>query len=1092
MADKVALVRLRAQNDNYDRAMERSKQKTEELAATAPKVEQLGAKFETVGDKLTRRLTLPLVGLSAAGFKVASDFETTFARMVGLADVPADKIDQLRDSVLRLATETGKGPQELAEALYEAASAGLTAEQALAAVEVAARASAAGMGPTADIVGLVASATAAYGASAITAAEATDILVATIRAGRADPQELAGTLGRVLPIAAQLGIEFDEVGGAVAYLSNVFGDTNRTVTALQGFLVKLVSPSQQGRDALEDMGTSAADLQRAIDERGLQGALEHLREYGFAENQQALRSLFDDIEGFQAALALLNDRSGTLDDTLSEVANSTGALQDAFSTWLGTDSAKTAQAFQQITVALIEFGGKVAPLVAELAQLAGTVAGIVGIFPDWLVQLGLLTAIMGGPLLKAGGFVLSNFEQIKKVAQTLATAVSKAFDAMALGAYAAAGAMTTVAAATAALTVGIGALAFAWQASAQRAAQHKRDLADIEKAYWGASGALQFLTEETGKYLLEQSRFHDRNQIDDLNRLDISVIQLSEHLAQGAEGLEWFVRKAEEGGEITRVFRSGTNDLVDAMGNYVGTAGEAVAINGQLYVGNTDLIKSFQREQDLIEEVAQTKLQAALASGKLSTATENEIRAALESNTSKYAATEISLQYADALAAAGFEVDGVAAAQARLEQETDTATAALNDQLRVLDQLWSSMFGGASVSLSIDKAFAAFNATMSDTERSGGRAGRAIDAVAEKQKKLEQATEAAERANESWQRSIDDVERAQRELIDAQEELDRLLQGPTARDQAEALNRQRREELALEEARKKLAEAQEALAEAEASGDPEELAAARRNLERAELDLETQTWRLEDATKAYNEVANWSAETDKKVADARQRVTDAEKRLSQATTESERRLRELGKAQNEAADIAAKSPAEFAKAEGGVSRLRDRALDARSAFDQLSESIKGSVAQLLQLAVTDAAGSAAELQRLKAVVEKNPFLNDQQRRSLLEYISAAWHVTQGVPSWATPGFMPFDTGGVVPGPKGKPVPVLAHAGETILPTHKRPLESITAAPVLAGVGAASTDARRGDFIIQQATFGSDMRESVQHLDWWWRTQGAGV
>jgi hypothetical protein len=35
--------------------------------------------------------------------------------------------------------------------------------------------------------------------------------------------------------------------------------------------------------------------------------------------------------------------------------------------------------------------------------------------------------------------------------------------------------------------------------------------------------------------------------------------------------------------------------------------------------------------------------------------------------------------------------------------------------------------------------------------------------------------------------------------------------------------------------------------------------------------------------------------------------------------------------------------------------------------------------------------------------------------------------------WSLPG---FDTGGIVPGPLGAPVPILAHGGETVLPTHK--------------------------------------------------------
>ena len=396
-----------------------------------------------IGDKMTAGVTLPMVAAGGAAVKLGIDLDTTFSRMVGLAGVPAGEIDGLKESVLGLAGETGRAPQELADALYDAASAGLTSAQAMDAVEIAARGAAAGMGTTGEIVGLVASATAAYGAANIDAAKATDILTATIRAGRADPTELAGTLGRILPIAAQLGVGFDEVGGAVAYLSNVFGDTGRTVTAVSGLLVKMVSPSQQGRDALEEMGTSAEELQSAIDERGLMGALELLREKGFAGNQQALRALFDDIEGYQGALALLNDESGSLAGTMQEVAGSSGALGEAFSNAAETDGFKLQQAVAKIQTALIDLGGQIAPFVALVATGIGTVADVFGALPDGVqtavLAFGALLAAVG-PLLSIGG----------RVAATWGT-MSKVFDAAATGAFSLAGNLRSVATGAAAM-----------------------------------------------------------------------------------------------------------------------------------------------------------------------------------------------------------------------------------------------------------------------------------------------------------------------------------------------------------------------------------------------------------------------------------------------------------------------------------------------------------------------------------------------------------------------------------------------------------------------------------------------------------------
>jgi hypothetical protein len=64
-----------------------------------------------------------------------------------------------------------------------------------------------------------------------------------------------------------------------------------------------------------------------------------------------------------------------------------------------------------------------------------------------------------------------------------------------------------------------------------------------------------------------------------------------------------------------------------------------------------------------------------------------------------------------------------------------------------------------------------------------------------------------------------------------------------------------------------------------------------------------------------------------------------------------------------------------------------------------------------------------------------------------------WKMTLDGRAIATGGFQAFDTGGVVKGPKGSPQWVLAHGGETVLPTHKKPIDQfMPAAASLGGNG----------------------------------------
>ncbi|HRE02432.1 MAG TPA: phage tail tape measure protein, partial [Ilumatobacteraceae bacterium] len=334
------------------------------------------------------------------------------SRMVGLADVAADEVDGLKKSVLDLSRATGRGPQELANALYEAASSGLDTAQAMDAVTQAARGAAAGLGSSEEVVSLVASATTAYGAANMDASRALDILTQTIREGRADPEELAGTLGRILPVAASLGVSFEEVGGATAYLSNVFGNTNRTVTAMSGIMVKLLSPTAQGRQALLDMGTSMEQLSAAIDERGLMGALDLLRERGFGGNQRALRALFDDVEAFQGITALLGADQEQLAGIMERTADSAGAASSAFATATETDGFRMRQAWADIQTAMIAAGDIILPIVAGIAGAIGKVAGVFAALPEpvqtvVVAFLGLVAA--AGPVLMVAGSLIKNY-----------------------------------------------------------------------------------------------------------------------------------------------------------------------------------------------------------------------------------------------------------------------------------------------------------------------------------------------------------------------------------------------------------------------------------------------------------------------------------------------------------------------------------------------------------------------------------------------------------------------------------------------------------------------------------------------------------
>lgn len=416
MAEQGFAVRLTARIDGYLSAMEQAKKATRGIADEGgTNFERLGGKMQDVGGKLTTGVTVPLLAVGGIAVKMSSDFEGAFGKMVGLAGVTADEVDGLKASVLDLAGETGQAPQDLADGLYFLRSSGLDAGKAMDALKQSAMASTAGLGSTAVIADAVSSAMNAYAKSGLSAAEATDILVGTARAGKAEPAELAGALGRVLPIASELGITFEDVGGAIAALSLSGNDASTSATLLSNIMSKMLKPSQQGAEALASVGTSAAGIRESIADKGLLATLEDLKtrlgDAGFVK-------FLEDAQAVQGALALTGQNAEQVHKVFDGVANSTGATSEAFGAMAETSGFKMKQAWAEIQVALIKAGDVIMPIVSGVAGAIGSLAGVFSDLPGpvqtiVVAFLGLVAA--AGPLLMIGGSLVKNWKEIQSV-----------------------------------------------------------------------------------------------------------------------------------------------------------------------------------------------------------------------------------------------------------------------------------------------------------------------------------------------------------------------------------------------------------------------------------------------------------------------------------------------------------------------------------------------------------------------------------------------------------------------------------------------------------------------------------------------------
>jgi TP901 family phage tail tape measure protein len=185
-------------------------------------VGQLERSFGSLGKtaKLaTSAIGVGLVGGLALAVKSAVDFDKAMRNVNSIAKLNETQFKKLEDQVRGLAKTTGQMPDTLAKGLYDIVSSGFKATDGLKILRASAKAATAGLTDTATSTKAVVAVLNAYHLSANQAGKVSDVLFQTVNKGVLSFEELASQIGDVLPVAAQLGVPLEDVGGALATIT---------------------------------------------------------------------------------------------------------------------------------------------------------------------------------------------------------------------------------------------------------------------------------------------------------------------------------------------------------------------------------------------------------------------------------------------------------------------------------------------------------------------------------------------------------------------------------------------------------------------------------------------------------------------------------------------------------------------------------------------------------------------------------------------------------------------------------------------------------------------------------------------------------
>ena len=371
--------------------------------ALAPTFRKVGIGMAVAGGAITAVLGLTV--------KSAISFNKEMANIASLIPKATKRVIELKKAIRVMAVDVGKSTADLAQGAYQVISAFGDTADTVAILEMSARAATAGVASTTEAISLLSAVTKGYGDTSKEAVKkASDLAFQAVTLGQTTFPELAASIGRVIPLTAELGVSQEELFAVMATGTGVTGKAAEVSTQLRGIMQSLMAPTADMTILLEKMGYESGKAMLA--DLGLAGALELVKNEADASNTP-LQKYISSIEGQTLALALTGTQADTYIEKLAAMRDSIGLTDIAFKEQTeGINAAGFAfeQAKIQIEVLGQEIGDKLLPMLIPLIKKVSTVVKNMSSWgklnPELSSGMVKFVATLGPLLIGLGGFLI--------------------------------------------------------------------------------------------------------------------------------------------------------------------------------------------------------------------------------------------------------------------------------------------------------------------------------------------------------------------------------------------------------------------------------------------------------------------------------------------------------------------------------------------------------------------------------------------------------------------------------------------------------------------------------------------------------------
>lgn len=329
----------------------------------------VGSALSSAGSTLTKSVTLPLLGVGAAGLKVASDFDKGMSEVRAISGATGNELTALRDTAIDLGATTAFSAGEVASAMTEMAKAGWGSQQIIDGMSGVLDAAAASGEGLASVSTIIADAITGFGMEAKDSTKIADLLTQAANSGTIGIAELGESFKYIAPVAGAMGLNITDITTALSAMSMAGIKGSQAGTSLRTLLTRMVKPTDAVEAAMTKLGISVTNQDGSM--KSLNDIVANLRDSfdGLTESEKAkYAATLAGQEGMAGMLSLLNLTAEEYDAIAKSMEQSNGVAQETASIMQDNLQSKVEQLGGSLESLAIKLSDYVMPYIQQFVE----------------------------------------------------------------------------------------------------------------------------------------------------------------------------------------------------------------------------------------------------------------------------------------------------------------------------------------------------------------------------------------------------------------------------------------------------------------------------------------------------------------------------------------------------------------------------------------------------------------------------------------------------------------------------------------------------------------------------------------------------